>query len=435
MSAREAFAAMREAGLEPVLAAARQKVYEADGLRGRVRLTLGAAQLDELANLLGRVSVRDGQVLVPLQDLDAALTRSRFRTGLLDVLEAGYGPIVTRRQEREAAASRWASWLKQVGDALPPVDGVRAWFERVVAGESPSARWVRRVYRTDAEQAARAVAAVGTALARLPVDRGEHELLAVFAASLTGDPHAFDEKEPAGALLEHALRERFGPPPEELRPHEARAFLLDQAGLGADQVSSTVLVAHLAGARWAPAPGASHPMVAAMTACTGAWAVTLGELRRWSAARAHRGRAYVVENPPVFEWLLRRLAGAPPERRATLICTGGFLSAAGFRLLDLLAAEGTEIWYGGDFDRNGITIAVGLAARYGGLFRLWRFGPEDYWAAALGPGGQPLSEADRAALLSVTGPLAPTARAVATGGVTAYQERLVEVLAQDLMEQ
>ena len=113
---REAFAAMREAGLEPVLAAARQKVYEADGLRGRVRLTLGAAQLDELANLLGRVSVRDGQVLVPLQDLDAALTRSRFRTGLLDVLEAGYGPIVTRRQEREAAASRWASWLKQVGN-------------------------------------------------------------------------------------------------------------------------------------------------------------------------------------------------------------------------------------------------------------------------------------------------------------------------------
>ncbi|MFO7274501.1 MAG: TIGR02679 family protein [Bacillota bacterium] len=431
MSAHEAFAALREAGLEPLLAAARRKVYEEDGVRGRVRLVLGPAQREELANLLGRVSVRGGQVQVVLQELDAALVRSRFRTGLLEVLEAGYGPIVTRRQEREAAEASWAGWLKAVGDRLPPAGAVRAWFKRLTAGESPSARWVRRAYRSDPELAARTVAAVGAALADLPADRSEHELLAVFAARLTGDPHAFDAKEPAGALLEHALRERFRPPPEGLRPGAARAFLLDQAGLGVDQVSSTVLVAHLAEA--CRADGTPHPMVAAMTACSGAWAVTLGELRRWSAARAHGGQAFVVENPPVFEWLLQRLAQAPPEHRATLICTGGFLSAAGLRLLDLLVADGTEIWYGGDFDRNGIVIAAGLAARYGDRFRLWRFGPEDYQAAAEGAMGPPLSDADREALLAVEGPLAATARAVVRGGVAAYQERLVEVLVQDLL--
>jgi len=273
---------------------------------------------------------------------------------------------------------------------------------------------------------------VAAALAGLPGDRGDHELLGVFAAGLTGDPHAFDAKEPAGALLEHALRERFGPPPAGLQPVEARAFLLDQAGLGVDQVSSTVLVAHLAEARLGRAPQ-PHPMVAAMTACSGAWAVPLGEVRRWSAARAHRGRAYVVENPPVFEWLLRRLADAPPDRRATLICTGGFLSAAGLRLLDLLGAGGAELWYGGDFDRNGIVIAAGLAERYGELFHPWRFGPDAYRAAAEGASGQPLSAAEREALLAVTGPMAATARAVAAGGVVAYQERLVELLARDMM--
>jgi len=449
MSAREALVLLRQAGLEALLEAARRKVYVEDGVRGRVRVELSAAQRDALADVLGRLDplpVRDdGRVEVALADLDAALARSRFRTGLLAVLEAGYGPIVTRRQEREASAARWAAWLRRVEGELPPSGAAWSWFERVKAGEGSGARWVRRMYRSDADLAARAVAAVGAALADLPADAGAHELLAVFAARITGDPHAFDAKEPAGMLLEHVLRERFGPPPEGLQPGEARAFLLDQAGLGVDQVSSTVLVAHLAEARWAPgvqgrggcsgvgAGGDLHPMVAVMTVCSGAWAVTLGEVRRWSAARAHGGRAYVVENPPVFEWLLRRLADLPPVRRPTLICTGGFLSAAALRLLDLLAAGGTEIWYGGDFDRNGILIAAGLAVRYGDRFRLWRFGPHDYRDAARGSAGHPLSASDREALLAVNGPLEDTARAVVTGGVTAYQERLVEALLIDLI--
>ncbi|MDB4895129.1 MAG: hypothetical protein JWN15_1391 [Firmicutes bacterium] len=240
---------------------------------------------------------------------------------------------------------QWAEWSERVGSERPDEGLVRGWFQR----------------------AAKAVRAVGRALAGLPVWRGDSELLAVFAAAVTGDPHAFDAGEPAGLLVEHALGEQFERPADGLRPNEARALLLGRAGLQVDQVSSTVLVAHVAAATLA---GVEHPMVAAMTACGGAWAVTLGEVRRWSGVRAHRNRAYVVENPPVFEWLLRRLAGEAPERRATLICSGGFLSAASVTLLDLLVGEG---------------------------------------------------------------PLADTARAVAEGGQAAYQEQLVTMLCQDVL--
>ena len=83
--------ALREAGLEPVLAAARQKVYEEDGVRGRVRLVLGAARLEELANLLGRVSVRGGQVLVPCRSW------TRLSRG------AGSGPAFWRCWRRDTA--------------------------------------------------------------------------------------------------------------------------------------------------------------------------------------------------------------------------------------------------------------------------------------------------------------------------------------------
>ncbi|MDI6872214.1 MAG: DUF2399 domain-containing protein [Bacillota bacterium] len=131
--------------------------------------------------------------------------------------------------------------------------------------------------------------------------------------------------------------------------------------------------------------------------------------------------------PWVFEWLLRRLGREAPERRPTLICTGGFLSDAAVCLLDLLAAEGTELWYGGDFDRNGLAIASWLAGRYAEQFRPWRMGPEDY-QAAVANGGRTLPEKDGAYLLHIEGPLAGAAQAVARGGQAAFQEQLVAQL-------
>lgn len=429
MSSAEALKELRRSGLEPLLAAARQKIWEQNGVRGQVRVALTRPQQQELANLLGRSVSHGSLTRVDLRKLDAALQQSRYHVGLTDVLEAAYGPLLTRQREREEASDRWQKWLAELWAQLPASPAVQAWFDGIAGGFSPSGRWVRRTYGSQPSRAAGAVAAVGKALTMLPGPQGKRELLAVFAASVTGDPHAFDAGEPAGALLEHALEEQFAPPPEGLRASESRALLLGRAGLGVDQVSSTVLVAHLAGATSAEGP---HPMVAAMTVCGGAWAVTLGEVRRWKSASAHGARAYVVENPPVFEWLLQRLEREPAERRPTLLCTGGFLSAAAVCLLDLLAAEGTALWYGGDFDRNGLAIASWLAKRYPSQFRPWRMDPEDYRAAAAN-GGRALSEKDRAHLLDLEGPLAETAQAVVREGQVAFQEQLVAQLSEDIL--
>ncbi|MEW8979273.1 MAG: DUF2399 domain-containing protein [Symbiobacterium sp.] len=84
-------------------------------------------------------------------------------------------------------------------------------------------------------------------------------------------------------------------------------------------------------------------------------------------------------------------------------------------------------------DRNGIVIAAGLAARYGERFVPWSFAPDAYRLVARSPSGKPLSPQDREALMAVTGPMAPTARAVAAGGVTAYQEQLVDRLLEDVL--
>lgn len=420
MSADAAFQRLRELGLEPVLQAAWEKVRQEGAVKGTAKVALTRRQREELAGLIRLPRSTSPLVPIDLVKLDEALSESILKTGLVAVLEAGYGPLITRRQERENEAARWNRWLADLSRTMP--EGATSWMEGIASGVTPSARWVRRAYLDEPAQAAEVVQAVGRALAQLPSDSESHALLAVFAANMTGDPHFFDANRPGGRLLLHALSERFAPP-LELDEREVRAFLFDMASLGTDQVSSTVLVAHLA---CAVVGGGPHPVVAAMGAYGGGWRVTLGEVRRWSQAAGRSGIAFVVENPPVFEYLERRLETMPAEERPTLICTEGFLSAAAVRLLDLLVAGGTQIRYSGDFDPNGLAIANWVLARYAGACRPWRMNTVAYHAARTGDGqlGPPETE--------TTGGLAETIDAVAKHGA-AYQERLVEWLLQDCL--
>lgn len=63
-----------------------------------------------------------------------------------------------------------------------------------------------------------------------------------------------------------------------------------------------------------------------------------------------------------------------------LVCVGGQPSAAGWRLLELLAAGGAEFAYHGDFDWGGIRIA--RTVRHRMSWRPWHFDHQAYEAAA-----------------------------------------------------
>ena len=74
--------------------------------------------------------------------------------------------------------------------------------------------------------------------------------------------------------------------------------------------------------------------------------------------------------PPPTNW-------AP--RCQPLVCVGGQPSAAGWRLLELLAGGGAEFSYHGDFDWGGIRIAG--AVRHRVYWRPWRYDHAAYQAA------------------------------------------------------
>jgi uncharacterized protein (TIGR02679 family) len=62
-----------------------------------------------------------------------------------------------------------------------------------------------------------------------------------------------------------------------------------------------------------------------------------------------------------------------------LVCVGGQPSAAGWRLLELLAAGGAEFGYHGDFDWGGVRIAGAVYHRVN--WRPWWYDRQAYEAA------------------------------------------------------
>ena len=116
-------------------------------------------------------------------------------------------------------------------------------------------------------------------------------------------------------------------------------------------------------------------------------------------------RVRICENPVVVAAAADELGA----RCQPLVCVGGQPSAAGWRLLELLAGGGAEFSYHGDFDWGGIRIAG--AVRHRVNWRPWRYDHVAYEAA-----------------VSAAHALAPLARLVGDPAATPWQPELAAVM-------
>lgn len=417
MTEPEAAAAyLRGLGLEAVFAAAWVKVGRY-GVTGRLPTTgLSGDELRALESLLGE-RVLPGRP-VRVQQLDAALRRSRFACGLDAVALAWFGPhaetpaAAAARREADAAALLARVGGVWTGPAAPGTPAAVLRREFLKAWRDGGAALATL------ERAAQAVARV---LADPPAARGEAALLGILANRETGDPHAFDAGTVGGRLLLGAL----GSAAAGGALHRQAA--LAGAGIAVDGISSTVVVYGVAGDGEVVSGAAAHAgqvLVAPLRGVVG-WTLAPGV---WRDRVVH-----VVENPPVFEGLVDR--GLPPG--AALICTAGFPSAAAVTLLGHLARAGARVRYGGDFDGNGLQIARRVLAMGGASFGAWRMGPEAYQASLRTARGRPVRAPEERGTLEAMAAggdddLALCAAAILQAGAVAYQESLVPDLWADV---
>ena len=349
---------------------ARDRLEAGRPLIGNV--TLAGATVEQrraIERLTGR-SARSGTSLsVSLPEVDRVLRESGAAPGgLAEAVALLTGPLRDLNRDRTDIASAWAG-------AFAPLDGAVAARAELAAWRAwLDATGVVRRLAPSPDLALTLLGQVAAVLRRLP---SPGIPIGRLAAECCGDAHALDDGRPAGTLALSAVRALAGLPFAADVGVGSRRAVWASAGVHLDELSSLVLCLGLPG-------DARTPLgrVLGLLREAGQPAVlTLRLLRCHDEALPSGSSVWICENPVVIAAAADELGSRCPP----LVCVGGQPSAAGWRLLDLLAAGNAGFRYHGDFDWGGIRIATAVrqrVAQSGSRWQPWRYDRDSYEAAA-----------------------------------------------------
>lgn len=409
-------------GYHRILAALRQKYQSFGRLAGMVCLSDASEEECEAAR-----KIFGHPFSPPLRfqaaKFEAALQQTRFQDiSLKEVLEAYFGVALhTKKESKKALDSLLSAMLTQAAEAAQNESSVR-WLQTLEEQRGSAYALLRREVVRDQETARHRLCQVCRSADRLVQRPKSLVRLAVLSAEATSDPHALDGETLSGKLFLHLLAFRSGSEFPEIA--EQRDRLYYQNGILCDSISSLVTQVGLV----LRIEAGEHPAYRALRQRSELCTLSLAGLSTLTGAESPVGQAYIVENEMVFTQLCDRAS----QFSSPLICTSGQPSVAALRLLDLLAASGTALFYSGDFDGKGLSIATQLCTRYSGLLKPWHMDVEDYDRCR---SDKSLSDASLSLLQGCAGTvLEQTARLIGEHRRAGYQELLIPQLETDLIE-
>jgi uncharacterized protein (TIGR02679 family) len=366
-------------GGEPVawlVRRARDRLEAGRPLAGTVTLPSATPeQRRAVERLTGRAAHSGASLSVSLTEVDRILRDSGAAPGgLAEAVTRLTGPPRDRNRERAELAAAWGAAFASLDAAVEGRDELARW-----RGWLDATGVVRRL-APEPEHARLLLAHVAAVLRRLP-SRGVP--IGRLAAECCGDAHALDDGRPVGTLVLSAVRALGGLPFAADGTADSRRAAWAAAGVHLDELSSLALCLGL--------PGDTRtPLGRTLASCREAGQPTVLTLRqlRCHTEPLNTGplRAALVricENPVVVAAAADELGA----RCQPLVCVGGQPSAAGWRLLELLAVGGAEFGYHGDFDWGGVRIANAVHHRVN--WRPWRYDHVAYQAAV--PAVHPLA--------------------------------------------
>ena len=411
----------RMLGGEPVawlVRRVRDRLEAGRPLTGTVTLPAATGeQRRAVERLTGRAARSGASLSVSLTEVDRILRDSGAAPGgLAEAITRLTGPLRDRTREQADLAAAW--------------DAAFASLDAAVDGRDELARWrgwldatgVARRLAPQPDQARLLLTQVAAVLRRLP---SSGVPIGRLAAECCGDAHALDDGHPAGTLALSAVRALAGLPFAAEGTADSRRAAWAAVGVHLDDLSSLVLCLGL--------PGDTRTALGrTLASCREAGqpaVLTLRQLRCHAEAVTTRplpaARVRICENPVVVAAAADELgAGCRP-----LVCVGGQPSAAGWRLLELLAAGGAEFDYHGDFDWGGVRIAGAVYHRV--TWRPWWYDRQAYEAAV--SAAHPLTPLAGLAGEPTATPWDPElAAAMRHGNVRIEEELTLDALLRDL---
>ena len=329
---------------------------------------LTLAEKQDLSGFLQKDYTENKTVTVSAGLLEKCLAESRF-SGISEMLlEAYFGEKLTvKKEEKEKEEKKRKDFFAGLLDGKEE-DPVGMWLKEVLENHGNGYEILMQQYRENPEGLRDILKNIMKAYQQICIIR-KKQLLAVFAAQVTGNPHYFDAGKTAERLLILFLKDQFKSSfSDEMSPAEEKSCLLYQAGILKDDLSNETLAYGLHA--WKQ-DGCIHKGIEGFLKEKEPVRLTLRTLGELGKVTAQKREVYVVENPAVFSILTSR------NPSCAAVCINGQPRLASFLLLDFLR-ETHQFLYAGDFDPEGLLIAQRLKERYEDSLYLWKYEAEWY---------------------------------------------------------
>lgn len=335
---------------------------------GTVLLTsLSREEKNQLGGFFQKDYTINKTITISADLMERCLASSKFAGLTWElILETYFGePLQVKREIELEESKRREDYFAEILEQISDESG-REWLHRVLAEKKEGYSLIIQLYKENPEELRNVLNYVTAGIAKLKVfqEKKKKELLPVFSANITGNPHYFDEGKTGEKLLFHYLKERkFVLRQEGLSRVEYKNRIYYEAGLLKDEVSNDALAYGIHGWRM---EGGLHKGIEGFFENQEPVKLTLQTIGRLEKICGQSQQVYVVENPAVFSVLIRK----HPEW--TVICGNGQLRLAVLVLMDKFMCD-TVFWYAGDFDPEGLLIAQKLKLRYGDRMNLWKY--------------------------------------------------------------
>lgn len=345
---------------------------------GAVRLTRPSeAEEAALSAFFKRDYYNQALIRIGLADFERQIQKNFSQeAGLGTVLAAYMGKPHKRAPRTEKQGTFVAAILAEIPKfANTPAE---AWLKEISVQSRRAYRKSAEQYLSDPKSTLKTIRTVAKALNEIPC--GERLTpLAEFSEKHTGSRDALDFSGARGQLFLKALACRFGLPAPVGK--EACICLHLRAGLLSCGKISNVTVIGLA--------AQNDSVCEHFEKINQAHVLTLENLSRFERVSAHGGKAFIIEDPLVFEAVCENLRGV----KCTLICPVGGAGAAFLYLLGLFRAAKIPVYYAGNFDYKGLELADRLDRDFENVTP-WRYSREDY-AEILAKSSVPLPDEKR----------------------------------------
>lgn len=347
-----------------------KKQYEKYGTcKGSIDLVLNDSNRECISGLMGKDYYGVDCVHITFRQLQKAILNTKYENcDFNEVLKMYFNQrVLTNKYRQEQEQMRvqniFKHFFKQEGKS-------KQWIYNTYTNRDSVYIRIVQASKENEQKCINTVCVVMKALNHLPMWENKKENISLFASYHTKNPHAFDKNTFAYYLMMHGivyfLKVDFP------KTNQEQNEILYRAGLYQDGISNHCSVARLQAFNENNQP---HLGWAGFYDSYEALNVNMDNLLHIHFITCC-DRVYIVENPSVFQALLKKIKKEKIEKIG-LVCTNGQLNYSAYILLDILVNSNVEIYYSGDMDPEGLLIADKIKQRYPSI-KLWCYDVRQY---------------------------------------------------------